>query len=346
MTRSGKDLEAMGDLQVGPCTIKERPKLQALLNDVFITERDARGDLFELAPLLYAEENVENLRVVRDGKTLVGHAGILPRSIRWRGQTFEAGLIGGVCAREDRRGEGIGTLAMQDAAERMCELGLDFGVLWTGSHDFYERLGWRTAAGITTMGIQEAADEPVEVGYEIMRLSESPFGPACCHRLHEQAERNEVVRTEDETAILMETAGRETWIALEGGRPAGYATFEGLMIREIEGNAAVAIALLQHAASEGARRCVFPLNDRRVDAIAKALPVHVERRPLGMFLIVDRESLQAKIADEAGASPDDLGIGADAGDDALIARIFGHPEREPSDDPLPLDIHIGYLDHV
>jgi len=336
----------MGELRVGPCTVKQMPKLQTLLNDVFITERDSQGDLFEFAPLLYSEENVENLRVVRDGKTIVGHAGILPRSIRWRGATLQAGLIGGVCAREDRRGEGIGTLAMQDAADHMSELGLDFGVLWTGSHGFYERLGWRLAGGNTIMGIQEAADEPIELGYEIMRLSESAFGPGCCHRLHEAAERNEVLRTSEETATLLQTANRGTWIALEGGRAGGYATFQGQVIREIEGNAAVIIALLKHAASEGARQCIFPLNDPRIQPIADAIPVHVDRRPMGMFLIVDSESLAAKIADEAGSSPEDLGIGAGASDDVLIARIFGQPERQPSDAPLPLDIHIGYLDHV
>ncbi|MFO8081517.1 MAG: GNAT family N-acetyltransferase [Armatimonadota bacterium] len=333
-------------LSVGPCTVEELRKLRALLNEVFITERDAEGDLFEYAPLLYAEENVENLRVVRDGKRLVGHAGILARRIRWRDQTLTAGLIGGVCARKELRGEGIGTLAMENAAERMSEIGLDFGVLWTGSHGFYQRLGWRTAGGVTIMGIQEAADEPVELGYEIMRLSESPFGPQNCHRLHEDSGRHEVVRTPEETATLMQTANRDTWVALQGGRPAGYATFQGTMLREIEGHGAVAIALLQHAASEGARRCVFPLNDPRIEAIEDALPVHVERRPLGMVLIVNRESLISKIAEQAGASPDELGIGAEASDDVLIARIFGQPERESSDDPLPLDIHIGYLDHV
>lgn len=335
-----------GELTVGPCNLKQLPKLRTLLNDVFISERNVKGDLFEFAPLLYSEDNVENLRIVSDGREIVGHAGILPRPIRWRDQTFNAGLIGGVCAREDRRGEGIGTLAMQDAAERMSELGLDFGVLWTGSHGFYERLGWRTAGGISIMGIQEAAEEQVEVGYEIMRLHESPFGADCCHRLHEKAERNEVIRTAEETSKLLQTGNRGAWVALEGGRPAGYAAFQGEVIREIEGDAAICIALIQHAASEGARRCVWPLNDPRIPAIEDALPVHLQRRPLGMVLIVHADSLVSRIAGQTDKSPVDLGIGAEASDDVLIARIFGQPEREASDDPLPLDIHIGYLDHV
>jgi predicted N-acetyltransferase YhbS len=333
------------DLTVGPCTVEELPKLRELLNDVFLAP-DSDGDLFQIAPLLYSEDNVANLRVVRDGKRFVGHAGILPRQIRWRGQVLDAGLIGGVCAREDRQGEGIGTLAMQDAAERMYELGLDFGVLWTGKHGFYQRLDWRVAGGVSIMGIQEAAGEPLEVHYEIMRLSESAFDPQNCHSLHEGAERNEVIRTAEETRILLETGGRGAWLALEGGRPAGYAAFRGTVIREIEGDAAICVSLLEHAASEGARRCHFPLNDPRIEAIADELPVCVKREPEGMFLIVNADSLAGKIAGETGASREDLGIGPDATDDVLIARIFGQPEREPSDEPLPLDIHISYLDHV
>jgi hypothetical protein len=108
----------------------------------------------------------------------------------------------------------------------------------------------------------------------------------------------------------------------------------------------VCVTLIERAASEGARRCVFPLNDPRIEAIGEQLPVHVVRRPLGMALIVSRESLVAKIAGEAGVSADALGIGPDASIEVLRARIFGGPEREPDGGVLPLDIHIGYLDHV
>ena len=336
---------AAANLTAGPCRLKELSALRRLLNEVFITERGAQGDLFAYAPLLYAEDNVENLRVVRQGRTIVGHAGILERPVRWRGQVLRAGLIGGVCARQDLRGEGIGTLAMQDAARRMAELGLDFGVLWTGSHGFYERLGWRTVGGISIMRIEEAPGQ-AKRRCEIMPLAESPFGPEDCHRLHDEAARNEVIRTPGETRALMTAPGRETSIALRGGCLTGYATVMGETVREIEGAAEVCVTLIERAASEGARRCVFPPNDPRIATIEEQLPVHVVRRPLGMALIVSRESLVAKIAGEAGVSADALGIGPDASIEVLMARIFGQPERKPSDDPLPLDIHIGYLDHV
>ncbi|HCA46331.1 MAG TPA: hypothetical protein DEP45_02915 [Armatimonadetes bacterium] len=334
-----------GGLAVGPCRPKELPQLRKLLNEVFITERNTEGDLFNFAPLLYNDANVENLRVVRDGRTIVGHAGICVRPIRWRGQVFQAGLIGGVCARKDLRGTGIGTLAMEDVAQRMTELGLDFGVLWTGSQGFYQRLGWRTAGGLCMMRILEAAEGGAS-GFEVMPLNESPFRPEDCHRLHEAAGRNEVIRTAQETRVQMGIPTRSAWIGLSGGHLAGYAVRAGETLQEIEGDAGVCAALIVRAASEGVRRCVFPLNDPRVAAIEGALPVCVERRSMGMLLIVNRASLTAKIAPETCATAADLGIGPLSSAEVLMARIFGQPEREPSEEPLPLDIHISYLDHV
>ncbi len=333
------------DLPVGPCRRRELPRLRELLNQVFITERGAGGDIFEFAPLLYSEQNVENLRVVRRGRAIVGHAGILPRRIRWRGQVLHAGLIGGVCCREDLRGQGIGTLAMQDVARRMAQLQLDFGVLWTGSPGFYRRLGWRHGGGISIMRIAEAAGEGA-VQREIIPLSDSPLGPADCHALHAGAGRDEVLRTPEETELLLSTGTRDALLALRGGRLVGYAAHDGSTVREIEGDADTCVALLSHAAALGHRLCVFPLNDPRLPAIAQALPVDIQRGPLGMILIVGREGLVAKIAEEAGSSPDDLGIGSDVDTEVLAARLFGSPDDEPTDRPLPMHLHIDYLDHV
>lgn len=330
---------------VGPCRPRELPALRALLNEVFIAERGATGDLFAYAPLLYAEANVEQLRVVRRGRELVGHAGILERPIRWRTQTLRAGLIGGVCARQELRGLGIGTLAMEDAVAHMGALGLDFGVLWTGSPGFYERLGWRHAGGISIVRIVEAA-EAGEVRHEMLPLSESPFTPDDCHELHEAAGRNEVMRTVEESRAVMHAGGGDALLALRGGRLVGYAAHDGHAVREIEGDAAACVSLLTEAARMGCHLAVFPLNDPRLAPIAEALPVEIQRRPLGMMLIVTRAGLVGKLEAETGLSAAELGLGADLDDEALLTRVFGGPERQASDEPLPLDLHIDYLDHV
>lgn len=332
-------------LSAGPCRPRELPALRALLNEVFITERGATGDLFDYAPLLYAEANVEQLRVVRRGRELVGHAGILERPISWRGRTLRAGLIGGVCARQELRGLGIGTLAMEDAAAHMGALGLDCGVLWTGSPGFYERLGWRHGGGISIVRITEAA-EAGEVRHELLPLSESPFTPADCHELHAAAGRNEVVRSVEETRAVLRVGRGDALLALAGGRLVGYAAHDGHAVREIEGDAAACVSLLTAAARIGCHLGVFPLNDPRLGPVAEALPVEIQRRPLGMVLIVTRAGLLAQVEAETGESAAELGLGSDVDDEALLTRIFGGPDRQASDEPLPLDIHIDYLDHV
>jgi len=105
-------------------------------------------------------------------------------------------------------------------------------------------------------------------------------------------------------------------------------------------------ALLTEAARRGCRLCVFPLKDPRLAPIESALPVEVQRRPLGMVLIVARAGLVAKLEAETGLSAVGLGVGLDLSDEAVLARVFGDQSRQVADAPLPLDIHIDYLDHV
>ena len=54
-------------------------------------------------------------------------------------------------------------------------------------------------------------------GFEVMPLEESPFRPEDCHRLHEAAGRNEVIRTPQETQVQMSIPTRSVWIGLVGG---------------------------------------------------------------------------------------------------------------------------------
>ena len=329
-------------LQVGPCTVEEMPALSDLLDEVFIKERAGTGTLFNFAPLLYNEANVENLRVVRMQGRIVGHAGICVRPIRWRGQVLQAGLIGGVCARQDLRGLGIGTLAMRDVAEHMAALGLDFGVLWTGSHHFYERLGWRHAGGLSRVNVA-AGEREVARGMTVAPLAESGVEIAACHALHAAAMRNEVIRTLDETVAV--TCNREVLVALHGGELAGYAAVTGSTVRELEGAAEACVALLAHVAREQDAMAVMPLHDPRIAPILSSLNAERVTGPLGMCLIVSRESLLGKIEAQLGRPAEQFGVTDDLDDPAAMQVVFGD-HTDPWTGDLPLAIFIDYADHV
>jgi aminoglycoside 2'-N-acetyltransferase I len=84
--------------------------------------------------------------VVLEGGLVVAHAALVSRTIEVDGVPFRTGYVEGVATLRRRRGEGLGTLAMEpitDQTRRAEEL----GVLGTGAYRFYERLGWERWQG-------------------------------------------------------------------------------------------------------------------------------------------------------------------------------------------------------
>lgn len=92
-----------------------------------------------------------DLRVMieMDGE-VVCHVGITRRTGTWNGRKVTIGGIGGVATREDCRGRGYATLAINAAIHTLTdERATDFGMLFCDPHNaaLYERLGWQTFNG-------------------------------------------------------------------------------------------------------------------------------------------------------------------------------------------------------
>lgn len=80
----------------------------------------------------------------------VCHVGITRRTGTWNGRKVIIGGIGSVATREDVRGRGYATLAINAAIHTLTEeRGTDFGMLFCEPHHaaFYEKLGWQTFNG-------------------------------------------------------------------------------------------------------------------------------------------------------------------------------------------------------
>ncbi len=84
--------------------------------------------------------------IARLDGSVVGHAAVVPRSIRIGDRTVRAGYVEAVATRPDRQGRGIGTHLMRAAGD-VIEEEYELGVLSTGAHAFYARLGWLPWAG-------------------------------------------------------------------------------------------------------------------------------------------------------------------------------------------------------
>jgi aminoglycoside 2'-N-acetyltransferase I len=77
---------------------------------------------------------------------IVAHAAVVEREIHVAGRPFRAGYVEAVATDPARQGEGLGTRVMTEAGA-IISAGYELGALGTGSHHFYERLGWRTWRG-------------------------------------------------------------------------------------------------------------------------------------------------------------------------------------------------------
>lgn len=76
-----------------------------------------------------------------DGK-IVSAVQIVRRTIRVRGQKVSIAGIANVATHPQHRGQGYSTRLMEEAQSVIDEEDFVFGLLFTGIHDFYRRLGW------------------------------------------------------------------------------------------------------------------------------------------------------------------------------------------------------------
>ena len=96
---------------------------------------------------------------------IVAHASVVEREIHVAGRPLRTGYVEAVATDPAWQGRGLGTRVMTEVGE-MVAAGCDLGVLGTGVHHFYERLGWRTWRGPAFVRTPEGDRRtPDEEGY-------------------------------------------------------------------------------------------------------------------------------------------------------------------------------------
>jgi aminoglycoside 2'-N-acetyltransferase I len=99
-----------------------------------------------------------------DGKILA-HASVVERELSVGGQSVQAGYVEAVATHPDQRGSGLGTWVMRDVSSYIQER-FELGALGTGSHHFYERLGWLLWRGPSSVRTDDGTHHtPGEDGY-------------------------------------------------------------------------------------------------------------------------------------------------------------------------------------
>jgi aminoglycoside 2'-N-acetyltransferase I len=110
--------------------------------------RDAFGDDLEASfTELDWDHALGGIHVVGDiDGRIVAHASVVARELRVAGRPIATGYVEAVAVRPGEQGRGVGTAVMRDVGA-IIDRGYEMGALGTGEHGFYERLGWRTWRG-------------------------------------------------------------------------------------------------------------------------------------------------------------------------------------------------------
>ena len=109
-----------------------------------------------------------------DGE-IVTHASVIERELHIDGRPLRTGYVEAVATDPDHERRGYGSMVMRDVAADIRDQ-FELGALGTGSHAFYERLGWLTWRGPTSVRTADGDRRtPEEDGYIlVLRTPTSP----------------------------------------------------------------------------------------------------------------------------------------------------------------------------
>jgi len=119
-----------------------------------------------------------------DGE-IVAHASVVERELNVGGKPLRTGYVEAVATAPDRQGIGLGSRLMDDVTAWIRDR-FELGALGTGRHSFYERLGWRTWAGPSSVRTPNGDRRtPDDDGYILVLATASsppldPSAPISC----------------------------------------------------------------------------------------------------------------------------------------------------------------------
>jgi aminoglycoside 2'-N-acetyltransferase I len=172
MTTAEEDSAAAGRIR--------RSTTDALTTDDIMAIRDLLWSAFPPGEEGFTEDDWDHalggLHVILelDGR-IVGHASVVERELRVGEQPLRTGYVEAVAIDPAWQGRGLGSRLMRDV-DAYVEERFELGALGTGSHRFYERLGWRTWRGPASVRTEHGLERtPDEDGYIL--VLETPASP-------------------------------------------------------------------------------------------------------------------------------------------------------------------------
>ena len=128
-------------LRTNELTVDEASAIRELLRDAFADDEDGP---FTEDDWLHALGGAHFVLAI-DGR-IRGHAAVVQRELHVGDRPLRTGYVEAVAVAPDYQRRGLGTTIMREAARHILA-DYELGALGTGSHAFYQRLGWQTWRG-------------------------------------------------------------------------------------------------------------------------------------------------------------------------------------------------------
>lgn len=157
-------------LRTEELTATEVVGIRSLLEAAFRTDEEGRFTEDDWQHAIGGAHFVLDL-----GGQIAAHASVVERELQVDGRPLRAGYVEAVATAPALQGKGLGTRVMREVGSYVQDR-YELGALGTGSHRFYERLGWATWKGPSSVRTPSGErPTPEEDGY-IMVLS-TPLSP-------------------------------------------------------------------------------------------------------------------------------------------------------------------------
>lgn len=126
----------------GPRGTRKEEFAQAirLVNYVFRGSSNRPSNMEKWYPLLFNDDNLENMRIIWQDDRPVSHLAISESEIAIYGCKTKIGSIGAVCTHPEYRKRGFASLLLEDSMKKMDKDGVDI-VLVSGGRNLYKRAG-------------------------------------------------------------------------------------------------------------------------------------------------------------------------------------------------------------
>jgi GNAT superfamily N-acetyltransferase len=259
------------------CRPDEVARVAAAASAIFLHPRYPGADMAAWYPLLFEPANAPRLRIVERNGQILSHAGFCLREVRLGELRARVACFGAVFTTDARRGQGLGTLVVEDAVAEARAAGAQIGLV-SGWRGLYQRLGFSPAPP----AVRHRGPPEGSVGGELSIIAATAAHIPTLAALH-GAEPIHFERSPGDWARLLAAgivmmAPGSVLLLRRAGRPVAYAAVERrardgrVPVREVAGDrAAIVDALPALAAHVGAPiDLVGPAYDDVLAAAARA----------------------------------------------------------------------------